>query len=110
MTTEEKRIAIAQACGWVRWSKIYRGRSEHGWKKEGHPFLLTPPDYLNDLNAMHEAERTLSADNKTQDQWWEWLKTVCSRDCAGSCTYAAAHATAAQRADAFLLTLNLMKP
>ena len=120
MTPEQKRIAIAEACGW-------RGISEQflvgyaPWRTEPYSdrvnacsiadldsIPLDPlPDYLNDLNAMHEAEKVL-----TDEQWPQYrdeLRTVVlggirliSQWCKADI-----HATAAQRAEAFGLTLNL---
>ncbi|CAB4165051.1 hypothetical protein UFOVP817_29 [uncultured Caudovirales phage] len=65
------------------------------------------PDYLNDLNAMHEAEKSLSDGNA----YWEFIRhlhEIAKRD---SLPFIAdrANATAAQRAKAFLKTLNLWK-
>jgi predicted Zn-dependent protease len=63
------------------------------------------PDYLNDLNAMHEAERMLLAKcgNDPQDDLWIYYLAnllmsapLCLRE----------HATAAQRAEAFLRTIG----
>jgi len=54
----------------------------------------TVPDYLNDLNAMHEAEKFV------KNVWGKYVKTL------NSFTDPAC-ATAAQRAEAFLRTLNL---
>jgi hypothetical protein len=56
------------------------------------------PDYLNDLNAMHEAEKVLTA-----DQWFEYDRLMPLRDPQKI------HATAAQRAEAFIKTLGLNK-
>ena len=53
---------------------------------------LNMPDYLNDLNAMHEAEKVLN-----DHQWDDY---ICQLGHAMG-------ATAAQRAEAFLKTLNL---
>ncbi len=51
------------------------------------------PDYLNDLNAMHEAEKVLQGEQLTEyvERWVEW------------------NSTAAQRAEAFLRTLGPWK-
>ena len=67
------------------------------WSK-GHKRNKQPPDYLNDLNAMHEAEKVL-----TSPQWDKYTVAL---------LFATEHrmfcaATAAQRAEAFLKTLNL---
>jgi hypothetical protein len=97
MDKEQQRIAIAQECGW---KQIPDGR----WKLDGkvEQFL---PDYLNDLNAMHEAEKVLKEDSEAAFRGWLWLahgqpEMRCK----------IIHATAAQRAKAFLRTLDLWKP
>ena len=97
MNNEKQRIAIAEACGWKP-NPFIRDMS-------GQVFPQSPPDYLNDLNAMHEAEKML-----TEHQWDEYervLRLVCD-----GCSYFEGagkellHATAAQRAEAFLRTLG----
>jgi hypothetical protein len=93
MTPEAQRIAIAKACGRVQ-------RPDGFWfpkgKNHGSQGI---PDYLNDLNAMHEAE--LKALGLKYDQWTRELRAICERDrrCIES-------ATAAQRAEAFLRTIG----
>jgi hypothetical protein len=57
--------------------------------------ILEPPDYCNDLNAMHEAEKVLTFKD------WEFY---C--DELGGSFQGCAHATARQRAEAFLRTLG----
>ena len=63
----------------------------------------TLPDYLNDLNAMHEAEKTLR-----NEQRFEFYKQLL-KACEDSETVNTIHATAAQRAEAFLKTLGKWK-
>jgi hypothetical protein len=59
--------------------------------------FATPPDFLDDLNAMHEAEKALTDDQ--HKSYGGWLVVV----------YNGRHwnATPTQRAEAFLRTLNL---
>ena len=104
MTPEQQqRIAIAEACGWRRderaWWEPHR-QFTSGWK--GHHDI---PDYPNDLNAMHEAVETL----RTMDgpQWWDF-RLYLAEECGSSMN--CIQATATQRAEAFLRTLNLWKP
>lgn len=103
MTPEAQRIAIAEACGWVRngknnlWQNPYQGG---GWD-----YLSGLPDYLNDLNAMHEAEKALMKPGLAQ--WCDYTRHL--RRVCGIAMYAEIHATADQRAEAFLKTLNLWK-
>lgn len=62
-----------------------------------------PPDYARDLNAMAGAEKTLTGSQKTQ--YIYRLQTLCGGQQFGDNYFA----TAAQRAEAFLRTLNLWK-
>jgi len=103
MTPEAQRICIAEACGW----KQYHEKGNTPWadnpefySPEGKFSLLVDlPDYINDLNAMHEAENTL----QDYPLFVAHLVTVLKPG-----EYAV-KATAAQRAEAFLRTLNLWK-
>jgi hypothetical protein len=101
MTPEAQRIAIAEACGWKR---LQSGDWRKGYEMCRNPRYL--PDYLNDLNAMHEAEKVLE-----RNQCWLYaseLRNILSKlnnyDALGLF-----HATASQRAEAFLRTLGKWK-
>jgi hypothetical protein len=89
MTNEEINIAIANACG------------------QGHHHLRNLPDYLNDLNAMNEAEKVLNKPERMQKHAFNNYAYLLIGMCKHQCN--AIHATAAQRAEAFLRTLNLWK-
>jgi hypothetical protein len=103
MTDEQINATIAEACGWtdIHDSGVWHNHTLWGYPpmKPGqggtHQYL---PNYCNDLNAMHEAEKTLSADNKYVME--VQLKRVLS---AREFYF---HATACQRAEAFLRTLR----
>jgi hypothetical protein len=96
MTPEQQRIAIAEACGWT---EMRMGASDLiGTSPDGR-ISWQLPDYLNDLNAMHEAEKVL-----TKEQRWEYIGNLGTEE---AFTWTCLHATAAQRAEAFLKTLNL---
>lgn len=107
MTPEAQRIAIAEKCGIQdpRWTADGLIRNKlRGWvgPDDNTGRSVDVPDYLNDLNAMHEAEKTLTPE---QDE-------VYHRILADECSHVRAfrfaiHSTAAQRAEAFLRTLNL---
>lgn len=117
MTPEQQRIAIAEACGWKGISPEYL-TGYAPWRQSPYSqrvmgdldsLPLDPlPDYLNDLNAMHEAEQVL-INSSRYHIYCNWLdQLVGSRHhphkaCSKS-------ATAAQRAEAFLRTLNLWTP
>ena len=110
MTPEKQRVAIAEACGWRIERRDITGYSV--WEPGAEvPAQLTNnlenklPNYPNDLNAMHEAEGMLLAKcgNDPQDDLWvDYLANLlmaaplCLRE----------HATAAQRAEAFLKTIG----
>jgi len=102
---EQQRIAIAEACGW----KLVTDNPEYEpyWEDpKGNMVAVNNgvhrfPDYLNNLNAMHEAEKMLESNQ--EQSYFELL-----HDIAGNLKFY--RATAAQRAEAFLKTLNLWKP
>jgi hypothetical protein len=67
---------------------------------------MTPcavPDYLNDLNAMHGAEKVL-----TEKQQQVFLYQL-NGEIVQTKNWKLVHTSAAQRAEAFLRTLNLWK-
>jgi len=120
MTPEQQRIKIAEACGWTCCGCI-EGCPPFGL----HPMFNVKdysvkqviamevpigdlPDYLNDLNAMHEAERTLT-DNQRMHFRGELVEMMRPKYGFESACLMAIHATAKQRAKAFLRTLNLWK-
>jgi len=112
VSPEAQQIAIAEACGWeylpgeeptyggnykvalwFRKNPIARVRTR--WQEKSRIGL---PDYLSDLNAMHEAEKVLGGFNDPRwGTYCSYLDDLPSRIAA----------TAAQRAEAFLRTLNL---
>jgi hypothetical protein len=112
MKPEAQRIAIAEACGWTTIGTT----GNHGVPYGLHPIeskrskhrLDDLPDYLNDLNAMHEVEKVLN-----NAQWQTYLNKL--EDITGAqntgtwweCIQCAVQSTAAQRSEAFLRTLNL---
>ena len=96
MNSKEQRIAIAKACGW----KPSNPNDEFNsvWMKgERKQFL---PEYLEDLNAMHDAEETLTEEQYSKYGW------ILLGDGEIEC-YEFLGAPAAQRAEAFLKSLNL---
>jgi hypothetical protein len=109
MTPEEQRIAIAEACGWtcivfvgLFGEKDYRGVHESCRPKgKTGKWQGRIPDYLNDLNAMHEAEKILKPGTDEEADYLVFLARL--TNCKPS------FATAAQRAEAFLRVLDLWK-
>ena len=97
MKRKQQRIAIAGACGW---KQIPDGR----WKLDGKVELFLP-NYLNDLNAMHEAVKSLPQNLKSR--YFACLCAVVSGAISLNGYSEATEAIAAQRAEAFLRTLDL---
>ena len=105
MTNEQINEAIAKACGRKR-------NPDGGWYPDNGLKVGTQgiPNYCNDLNAMHEAEKLFNyeqceafsnnvadivhAANREKDYSFPWH-------------FARIHATARQRAEAFLRTVGL---
>lgn len=112
MTPEQQRIAIAEACGW---KPDKRGL---GWLSP-HGYYAPEPDYLNDLNAMREAEKMLAesqqsefadrlnTSHKVADLTYPEPNTRGFRKALFSEAFHLIHAKAAQRAEAFLKTIGL---
>ena len=107
MNPEAQRIAIAEACGWKTTSDspnwAYYRPDGRGWNGE-------LPDYLADLNAMHEAEKILTSahqPSKGESQWSDYLGWLgfCGENKTRE-VYECVTASAAQRAEAFLRTLG----
>ena len=114
MKPEEQRIAIAEACGWITLKNGTDGFAPRDRKINILCDIYDPlPQYTSDLNAMHEAEKMLLGDSTRhgvlQSTFSKNLfKIMNSPD--GVSDFDKIHATAAQRAEAFLKTLNLWKP
>jgi hypothetical protein len=103
MNPDEQRIAIAEACGIVihdHWGPLY---------KTPKGIVRVCPDYLNDLNAMHEAEKVL-----TYNQVFSYAQLVESftQTTTGiggtplGRIFQSIRSTAAQRAEAFLKAIG----
>ena len=98
MTDQEINIAIAEACPTVAgvWSD-----GELRWDSKLRP-VPTCFDPVNDLNAMHEAEKVFRTRHTTDFiEMRNWLFEICGRNADF-----AWHATARQRAEAFVRTLG----
>lgn len=95
MTDEQINQRIAETCGITQPNQhgtLYR--TENGWG-------YNCPDFCNDLNAMHEAEKVL-----TELQCTFFASHLRERLEDHSASRYIWHATARQRAEAFLRTLG----
>lgn len=127
MDKKEQRIAISEVCGWKRvrgdWENDHFHCGSHncshtyhfkwippegGYASTCHENDVLVPDYLNDLNAMREAIRTLD-----DEQMLEFMLNLCDvlvifPDLSKwTILSKALIATPEQLAEAFLRTLNL---
>lgn len=102
MTPEQQRIAIAEVLGF---------RNIHTAENGTALIASWIPDYLNDLNAMHEAVVAFKQTVNDPDRRWsnELMRVIQDHECCGAieARYRTANATALQRAEAFLRALNL---
>ena len=114
MTPAEQNIAIAEACGWKAENCWHPCNCLDEYHSEGHWLDSELPSYTTDLNAMHEAEKVLG------DKWMPYARklleitTGCGDNMPlgflnGATLCSAVHATAAQRAEAFLKTIGKWK-
>ena len=108
MSDEQINIAIAEACGWtwIEEDYTYYGftceipmKRKRWTPPNGGKPTLDIPDYCNDLNAMHEAEKVLLS-----GYWLRYCE--CLTYLLGKSVYASVHARARDRAEAFLRTLG----
>lgn len=105
MTDDQINERIAEAIGWT---EIHDSGPWHHHKMWGYPpekpgqggnAYQYVPDYCNDLNAMHEAEKVLDSDELFRGYYLALYDITKS-------TRWPVHATARQRAEAFLRTLG----
>ena len=117
MTENEINVAIAEACGWT---------NVHHPKKSPEGYLLgtfpgvdgtethhkcVVPNYTHDLDAMHEAEKGLN-----EEQRYKYTHALLSQPGINyggvepiDFCFPVLHATARQRAEAFLRTVGRWK-
>jgi hypothetical protein len=105
MTNQQINMAIAEACGWT---EIHDSGVWHHHKLWGYPPLASGAggnsyqyirDYCNDLNAMHEALKTLPP-----DQLWDVAYSLPMETMLGFM------ATARELAETFLMVIGKWKP
>ena len=103
MNPERQRITIAEACGW----EVDAERKTYGFQPltDGCRTYTELPNYLNDLNAIHEVENILNADQMVSYDYH--LDRVVGNGRQGlNIEYFLWSATASQRAEAFLRTIG----
>lgn len=114
MTPEAQRIAIAKACGWTKVGSADQMIGQRPGTPFASSYAESLPNYLTDLNAMHEAEKVLpdlASDDTGVDQlgYCETLASVIGAQWTAKNAadmWMLVHATAAQRAEAFIRTIG----
>jgi hypothetical protein len=105
MTPAQQQKAIAEACGWDTDPEEAQGWCSRGqWVRRGKGLLISSnylPDYLHDLNTTHEMEKVLEEKGVATVLYMDTLHKL-----VGYHSYDVAHATAAQRSEAFLRTIG----
>ncbi len=108
LSDDEKRRLIADLCGWreafPKAGPPHPDTNRGGillpyyWVNEKtHERRMELPDYLTDLNAMHDAEQILTGGQK--EVYWDELHTLCG-------SWGMVIAPASKRAKALLVTLG----
>jgi hypothetical protein len=113
MKREDQRIAIAEACGWKQITRD--NKPEEIWEHQKHPLKICRgesnlPNYLGDLNAMHEAEKMLYGNPNLPKKYTQQIKNAIRREAGVTKAQidfdVCITATATQRAEAFLRTIG----
>lgn len=112
MSPEKQRRTILEACGWTAKEDkdgFWRAVDPSGnmtytlWVSEMNVWSAGMPDVLEDLNAMHEAEKVLTPEQLV-DYCAFSLRVATGEGCVTD--YKMIRATAAQRAEAFIRTIG----
>ena len=99
MKPELQNEAIAEACGWkYKGSPGFADLNYKAWISPDGREYCECPNYTGDLNAMHEAEKEIWINKQQWDRYKAILQDMRCDD--------AIHATADQRAEAFLRTIG----
>lgn len=111
MTPEQQRIAIAEFCGWTSIMNHPVGLVGFHPQAEGESLgfcqdktIYLIPDYPNDLNAMHEAEKTLP--ELQRQLYYSELIRVLIKSINSYNFYDILTATSQQRSEALLKTIG----
>jgi hypothetical protein len=108
MTNQQINIAVAELCGWTDCVFVESIKLAKGFPPLNNPPIYGTyengmaqlPDYCNDLNAMHEAEKVLGEVHSIKScEYDDWLQSTIEHDQKW-------RATARQRAEAFLKTIG----
>ena len=106
MINDEMDRAIAEHLGWkfIPCHDDGFGRATgESWRDPDGDIGPFPPSYSTDLNAMHEAEKVIMKNMVMKQRYLEWLGWM---DDYMVSAVAICHASASDRAEAFLRTIG----
>ena len=109
LTPEEQRIKVARLCGWKKHNKeqaMFWAPTNGLNPKTGKLDIM--PDYLNDLNAMHEVLKIMRP-MQTHNFEVNLMDVVAPEVRMTIQPFELIQATAAQRAEAFVITMEGIK-
>jgi hypothetical protein len=107
-TDEELRVRVAELCGWknIEWNshmRFYNADGPKGWEQKG----VELPRFDADLNAMHEAEKTLDVNIDHGDSpRYAYMRHLYNLVTADDGRNQPCRATARQRAIAFCMVME----
>lgn len=112
MTPRAINSAIAQACGWKQ-TQVSINEPDDDVSFTPPGLELDPwrdanvryPDYVNSLDAMHEAEKFLTIEQAKA--YTDTLWSIIKRESTSNTHWQLWHATAIQRGEAFVRTINV---
>lgn len=114
MDKKKQRIKIAETCGWKKIKEPESAKNSWGCGSEfpEYWFDYQLPDYLNDLNAMNEAERFLENNHLSKAfVYVAELKRKINKDAKSRYSFVGdfrlINAKPAQKSEAFLKALEL---
>lgn len=102
MTDEQINAAIAEACGWTDFV-VHTEFGLMGTPPDTHGLRTAVDWYTVDLNAMHEAEKTLKGYEQIHTYVWHLSNR---KDWQTDFKLMEVHISARDRAEAFLRTLG----
>ena len=107
MNEHEQRIEIAKVCGW-KFDTHKDSDGEYSFPVGASWYVI--PDYTDDLNAMHEAEKMLYGNPNLPKKYTQQIKNAIRREAGVTKAQmdfdVCITATASQRAEAFLRTIG----
>lgn len=110
LTQEEKRIKIAEACGWVKGLNIYQEEVYRLGDSSRYKDRL--PDYFNDLDACREMKMALEDSDAETGSRWRYIDELISITGSGFMeihrnVFTVENASASDQAEAFGRAMNL---